>query len=238
MTRGRLLLLRHGRTDAAPGVLLGSRTDPSLSALGRSQAVAAGRTLRSRSPVLVVCSPQRRARETAALAFPGGAVRVDERWRELDFGMLTGLTWAESKARYGQAAVAWRREAAAPPGGEEPAVLRRRVLEAVLDLLGRVEGEPLGDIVVVSHATPIRAVVGTARGWALADHRRVRAVHGGLRVVRAGPATMARWAAAARPGGLATQQSSCSPPSAAACHDARHPAACATSAGEGVDARG
>jgi probable phosphoglycerate mutase len=193
MSGRRLLLLRHGQTTAGNGVLLGSRSDPGLSPRGREQAAAAGNILRRHAIAGVMCSPLRRARETAAFAFPGLAFRVDERWRELDFGLLTGLTWEEAKARHGSAAIAWRREAASPPEGEAPVALRARVLAAVFDALDELDGGPHGDVVVVSHATPIRTIVGSARGWALADQRRIQVTHGGLRVVRAGARTLQRW---------------------------------------------
>ena len=150
-----LLLVRHGQTDAnARGLLLG-RADPPLSDLGRRQAQALAAVVPR--PSRVVASPLRRARETAA-GF-GRPVEVDERWIELDYGELDGLpvddvpaaTWA-----------AWRADPQfVPAGGESLAHLGARVREACTELLDAARD---GDVVVVSHVSPIKAAVGWALG--------------------------------------------------------------------------
>ena len=107
-----LLIVRHGQTQAnADGLILG-RADPPLSELGRRQAAALAEALPV--PAVVVSSPLRRARETAA-AF-GVPVETDDRWIELDYGAMDGTPaasidddlWAQ-----------WRADPDfAPPGGE------------------------------------------------------------------------------------------------------------------------
>jgi broad specificity phosphatase PhoE len=58
----RLYLVRHG--EAAAG--FGDHHDPSLSALGREQALATAKRLSAMTPVDLISSPLARARETAA----------------------------------------------------------------------------------------------------------------------------------------------------------------------------
>jgi broad specificity phosphatase PhoE len=149
-----LIVVRHGRTTAnAQGLLLG-RTDPELDELGARQASALGAAVAGAARV--VCSPLLRTRQTAdALGRP---VTVDERWIELDYGVLDGVplrdvprsTWAEW-----QADLAW-----APEGGESLADLGVRVRAACEDLADECAER---DVVVVTHVSPLKAAV----AWAL-----------------------------------------------------------------------
>ena len=105
----------------------------------------------------VVSSPLRRARETAAVL--GLPVDVDERWVELDYGELDGRPVAEVPPDL------WRRWRAdvdfTPPGGESLAALGRRVRAACEELAAEATE---GDVVVVSHVSPIKAAVAWALG--------------------------------------------------------------------------
>jgi broad specificity phosphatase PhoE len=149
-----LFLVRHGRTDAnARGLLLG-RADPPLSSEGRAQAAA----LAARIPpdARVVASPLRRARETAA-AF-GRRVDVDERWIELDYGELDGIAVRDVPVEIWQR---WRSDPGfTPAGGESLVTLGTRVRSACDELAAEARA---GDVVVVSHVSPIKA----ALAWAL-----------------------------------------------------------------------
>ena len=149
-----LLVVRHGQTAAnAAGQLLG-RADPPLTPLGEQQAAALAAAV---GPVdLVLSSPLARARQTAG-AF-GAAVEVDERWTELDYGDFDNLAPGELPAGTWER---WRVDADyTPPGGESLAALGRRVRAACDDVASRAAD---GDVVVVSHVSPIKA----ATAWAL-----------------------------------------------------------------------
>jgi probable phosphoglycerate mutase len=189
----RLLLLRHGRTTAAQGTLVGSRIDPGLSEPGRQQAHAAAALFRERPLAAVVCSPLLRARETAAIAVPQATSDIDGRLQELDWGEITGLTFPQVEQRFPEVAGAWLRDGwPAPPGGEHPRALWRRTATAVLDLHLT---HPDGDVLVVCHGGVIRAIVGAARGLSLGDAWRIRTPHASLRLQRATPLALERWRA-------------------------------------------
>jgi broad specificity phosphatase PhoE len=151
-----LIVVRHGRTEAnAAGLLLGRRVDPGLDDLGRAQAAAlAGAVL---GAARVVCSPLRRARETAeALGLP---VEVDDRWAEMDYGDLDGTPIAdvapEEWAR-------WRSDPDhRPPGGESIAALGARI-RAGCEALAAEAAD--ADVVVVTHVSPIKAAVAWSLG--------------------------------------------------------------------------
>ena len=147
--------MRHGETAAnARGHLLG-RADLPLNATGRTQAAALAGWLPPAD--LVVSSPLRRARQTAAAL--GRPVRVDERWIERDYGpyddhppnVITAEMWAR-----------WRAEDSfTPPGVEPDAAVSARVRDACADLLGPATSST---VVVVSHVSPIKVAIEWALG--------------------------------------------------------------------------
>ncbi len=150
-----LIVVRHGRTDAnASGLLLGRR-DPGLDELGRRQAATLAEVVAGAARV--VCSPLRRTRETAeAIGLP---VEVDERWIELDYGVLDGTPMADVPTELW---ARWRADVDfAPEGGESLAALGERVRAACEDL---VEAAAQEDIVVVTHVSPLKAAVAWALG--------------------------------------------------------------------------
>lgn len=154
-----LYLVRHGRTAAnAAGLLLG-RLDPGLDDVGRWQAERLAEAL---AKVLgpeprVISSPLTRTRQTAA--YLGADVEVDDRFVEVDYGVLDGVALRDVPPAVWEA---WRRDTHfAPEGGESFASVFERVAEAVDGLLG--EGGD-ADVVVVSHVLPIKAAVARALG--------------------------------------------------------------------------
>lgn len=152
-----LVLVRHGETPANAGHLLQGRMDLSLNERGRSQALAVSGVAQGAS--LVVCSPLRRARETAAAMAIHGDVVVDDRWIEIDYGELDGRPVAEAWAPLWER---WRADPEfVPAGGESLAAVGRRVRAACE---GLVDQATTGKVVVVTHVSPIKAAV----IWALA----------------------------------------------------------------------
>ena len=112
----------------------------------------------------IVTSPSLRAQATAsAIAEAAGieSVTLDDRWREADFGIAEGLTFEElarvepdlaRRLADGETDIDW-------PGGERAAELADRVAAAWRELV-----EAGDDVVVVSHAGPIRIAIGLATG--------------------------------------------------------------------------
>jgi broad specificity phosphatase PhoE len=152
---GVLFLVRHGQTAAnAAGLFLG-RADPPLTELGQRQARAIAAALPA--PSLLISSPLRRARDTAA-AF-GRPVQVDERWIEMDYGDVDGQPVASMTDEVWSR---WRADPTfAPGGGESVAAVGERVRSACANV---VDAAAQGDVVVVSHVSPIKAAIAWALG--------------------------------------------------------------------------
>ena len=158
-----LVLVRHGESTLnAEGRLVG-RLDPSLTPQGEEQARAAGRML---GPVIELRhSPLTRTTQTARLLGVDAPMVVEDRAIELDYGALDGERLVDvDPALWRQ----WLTEPSfAPEGGESLVDLGRRV-EGLVEELFASKGEGArsreGDVVVVSHVSPIKAAV----AWALA----------------------------------------------------------------------
>ena len=158
-----LVLVRHGRTEWNREGRLVGRHDVALDEVGRVQArrlaahLGTVRELRT--------SPLRRAVETAQLLDTGFTPLVDDAFVELDYGSLEGRTLDEVEPAHWAAvrehpATRW-------PGGESLADVQARVASACASLFARAgEGARAddGDVVVVSHVSPIKAAVAWAIG--------------------------------------------------------------------------
>lgn len=136
------VLIRHGQTDANRDGIIAGRREAMLTETGRAAALAlAG--WRWPDGLALFASPQARARETAALAFPGRAVTLIAGLRERDWGALEGRPIAELTPRE-----------ATPPGGEGWYAMRDRVARALTEAIDAA-GPALP--VLVAHSGVIRA---------------------------------------------------------------------------------
>jgi broad specificity phosphatase PhoE len=166
-----LWLVRHGesagnvardRAEAAgaPRVELASRDmDLPLSPLGERQAGALARLIADLSaeerPGVALSSPYARALDTARIALPGVEVQLDERLRERELGIISGMTRVGIEAEFADQAAQMTllgKFYHRPPGGESwcDVVLRGR---SFLDGLAR---EHAGEtVLVVCHAVVV-----------------------------------------------------------------------------------
>jgi len=158
-TPTRTLLLRHGETPLSIEKRFAGVHDTPLTDHGRAQAAAAAKALAGRGIDVIVSSPLSRARDTAqAVADVIGAdVRIEEGFRETDFGVWEGLSFAEARKGWPDELSAWMADpSVAPPGGESFAEVGRRVATARDKLLVRYREKT---VLVVSHVTPIKLMV-------------------------------------------------------------------------------
>jgi broad specificity phosphatase PhoE len=113
----------------------------------------------------VYTSPLTRSRATAdAIANRCATkVRVMPALTDLDYGRWQGLTEAEASARDPYEYETFRTEplAAAAPGGESLAAVKRCVLRCVEQIVTR---HPTDPVAAVTHEVPLRLVVAATRG--------------------------------------------------------------------------
>ena len=155
-----LILLRHGQTPQNAQALLQGRVDLPLDDTGIVQAKKAGEYLNTRWQIdEIIASPLLRTRETVEYAgLDASRIIIDERWREIDFGEYEGRPVRET---IGELGAKWTADPGyRPPGGESMSALHARVAAACADL---VEAASTRNVLVVTHATPIKA----AAVWAL-----------------------------------------------------------------------
>ena len=83
-------------------------------------------------------------------------------FRETDFGLWEGCTFAEVRAKFPDELAAWLGSpAVAPPGGESFAKAGERVRAALAGVLSSYGGRR---VLVVSHVTPVKALVALTLG--------------------------------------------------------------------------
>jgi broad specificity phosphatase PhoE len=156
----KIALIRHGRTEWNAQHRVQGRIETHLSAEGRAEME------RLRPPpefvhVRAYCSPQTRARETAALLGLADPI-LDERLREQNWGSWEGLTKADMIARDGEDCFvrAGFGMDFRPPGGEATRELAARVKDFLFDA-----AHSSGDAVAVAHMGVLRTAFALATGW-------------------------------------------------------------------------
>lgn len=157
-----LTLIRHGQSIwNAVGRAQGQSPIP-LSDLGRQQAAYLGTLAMGLQPPVeaLYCSDLPRCRQTMmpiaeALGLP---VRYDFRLREIDVGILQGLSHDEMELYAGEALAAHRREPMRVPlpGGETRADLRVRSVEAIVEIGAAHSGQ---HVLIVTHGGSISEVL-------------------------------------------------------------------------------
>ena len=144
----RAVVVRHGETAwSASGRHTGA-TDVELTDEGRALARTLGATLAGGRFALVLTSPLRRARDTAALAgFPDAEVDTD--LVEWDYGDYEGLTTPQIR----ETVPGWTVWTHAVPGGEAAEQVAARADRVI----ARIEGAD-GDVAVFSHGHFLRVL--------------------------------------------------------------------------------
>ncbi|WP_181232954.1 histidine phosphatase family protein [Enhygromyxa salina] len=148
-----VLLVRHGRTSFnAEHRFCGGRSDPPLDEQGREQAAALAQRF-SGEVERVWCSPQQRARQTAAgLAAGLGTPVVVPSLRELDQGLFEGHDFQPILTEHAEFFRAWKRDPTdveIPGGGESMGALARRVSGGMTEILAQLGDDWRGRVIAV-----------------------------------------------------------------------------------------
>jgi broad specificity phosphatase PhoE len=175
-------LLRHGEHGLMGRVLPGRMPGVGLSERGRAEITAVAERLADENIAALYSSPLQRTRESAEIvaARLGLEVTFHDDLIELDFGEWTGSTFDAIRAdpRW----QAWRshRSLARIPGGESMRQVQRRVVEALMEIGERHQGET---IVAVSHGDVIRSALLFALGMPLDHYNRLEVGQGSISTI-------------------------------------------------------
>lgn len=166
---GRLILVRHGESEANRDRRFTHSDDNPLTELGREQALETARRIANRfGPERVISSTFTRARQTAEII--AGELElpheVVDDLHERNFGCLKGKPYeAFTELLLGDPSFDPQREWLwKPAGGESHEDVRRRVVAAIGGVRARYSEE---DVVVVSHGAVMRCIWAHVKGgWA------------------------------------------------------------------------
>jgi broad specificity phosphatase PhoE len=149
--------VRHASTDAA-GILCGRAADVHLSSKGLLESEELAKRFRNIQITSIWSSPLERASETANSIAKKAALSVfySESFNEVNYGEWTGRSFDSlaSDPRWHRFNVL--RDSTRIPGGEHITEVQKRVLSQLEALALFYQ---IGNIVVVTHAEPIRLVV-------------------------------------------------------------------------------
>lgn len=157
----KLYFLRHGQSeDNAAGIFCGWSTCD-LTEAGRTQAALAATLLQDIPFEKVYSSDLPRAIQTARIACPSVELETTPLLREINVGMLRGMTCAECQARWGQRFTDARNARDYTPfDGESYGQLRQRVGQ----FLDQIADKHTGNVLVASHQHAISTVLNTLYG--------------------------------------------------------------------------
>jgi isoleucyl-tRNA synthetase len=163
-------LMRHGEAEnnVENKVDSGENKEYHLTEKGKEDVLASVRQLSNKHIDLIITSPLPRTRETAALVqkaltLPDSAVMVDERIREIGFGIYSGKHYAEWKsffANFGE------RFTKVPDGGENYAEVRKRLGEFLFEVERRYAKKR---ILIVTHEGPSFLLQSIASHWSIKE---------------------------------------------------------------------
>jgi len=155
----KIFFCRHGETDWNLAHKLQGLTDIPLNNAGREQAQCIAEALKPKQLAAVWTSPLLRARDTAAAVASavGLELRVDERLRERNLGVMEGRTGQQVEAEFPAVWAAWKALEALPPEGEaEPeAEVVQRVEAAMFDIAATYPGRT---VAMVAHGAVLRCL--------------------------------------------------------------------------------
>jgi probable phosphoglycerate mutase len=168
----RLLLVRHGATNATEEGRFSGSSGAELSEDGRRQATRLGERLAHHNIAAIYSSPYSRALETARII--AGHCRVEpvvrDGLREIGHGRWEGLTRDEVEQRFGDEYATWETDpfTFAPAGGESGVAALARALPEIRRM---VTEHPDSQVLVVSHKATLRLLLSSLLGFDARGYR-------------------------------------------------------------------
>ncbi len=191
----KVILARHTETAWNEQLRYIGRTNLSLSELGREHARMMATGLAEEPIGRVISSPMARAVETAAFLAADREleVRIEPRFREIDFGRWEGLTYEEICTAYPAQIKAWIKGPTAinVPGGELFDEFMERGLEGWHEIergVAERDGQAAGEktLLLVIHAGCIKIILGELMGIDKSEYWQIHQDKGALNHLRVG----------------------------------------------------
>jgi probable phosphoglycerate mutase len=170
-----LVLTRHGLTDRSdPEQHLGQGLDIGLSDAGREQARALAARIGSERFDRIVCSPLRRAVETATTVAAGRPVDRDARLAEMDYGTWEGMTYEAIEARDPAYRRRWEADPASLPcpSGESGDDVAARARAFLATEVAAAHASSDRVVLAVAHSTLNRVLLCVAMAVPIREYRR------------------------------------------------------------------
>jgi len=161
----RFLLIRHAATEAAGKKLLVGSTDVEASRASLAQLERFKTVLKGYDPEVCLCSPMRRALQTAekiqAVCGKCAEMTIDERLREIDFGRWEMKSFADISLEEPEFVDDWARfDDFSFPGGDAVLAFRNRIA----DIFSAMQRLPAKEVCVITHGGVIRTMICLALG--------------------------------------------------------------------------
>lgn len=163
----RILLMRHGETDASAKGRCYGKMDVPLSPEGRQQVQRAATVIEPLQPDAIITSPRIRASDSAAIVAKTCRVPIhtEENFAELDFGDCEGKRYEEVEREDPEFYATWMANPTDVtfPNGESYAAMATRVISAYSHLVTQAEHTKL---LVVAHGGVNRIILAHVMGIA------------------------------------------------------------------------
>jgi probable phosphomutase (TIGR03848 family) len=176
-------LIRHGSMDQLGFMLCGRMPGVHLNEKGRSEAQRVAQRLSGIPFSALYSSPLERTVETAECISQAvnSPVEIRPQILESDFGRWTGKTFSELDKDPAWKAFNAYRTTASVPGGESFSQVQHRMVSFTESLR---EKFPKDNLVLVSHADPIKTLVAYYAGLHLDAHDRLEISPASLTIIR------------------------------------------------------
>lgn len=170
-----LLFVRHGESEANGNGFFAGHSDIALSQRGTAQAELTARFIKENFRVDAVYSSdlQRAACTAAPIAREcGKTLHTTDRLREIFAGQWQGMRFDQLQTEYADTYSVWLQDIgnAHPTGGESVKELSDRIWNVVQQIANAEQDKT---VVIVTHATPIRALLCRLKGFGLNEMKNV-----------------------------------------------------------------